>query len=81
MCSEVNSEYYYQSMFTIRFDMRAPATGAATTDLYAAAVDMCAWVDSRGGQTLPLAPLCGGVPPDVAWPYLKRAAEAVTRIG
>ena len=30
----------------------------------------------RAGQALPLAPLCGGLPPDVAWPYLERAAEA-----
>ena len=28
----------------------------------------------RGGRPLPLHPLCGGVPPDVAWPYLERAA-------
>ena len=35
----------------------------------------------RGGQALPLAPLCGGVPPDVAWPYLERAAEATARVG
>ena len=35
----------------------------------------------RGGQALPLAPLCGGVPPDVAWPYLERAAEAAARVG
>ncbi|MEB3982571.1 LLM class flavin-dependent oxidoreductase [Mycobacterium sp. 663a-19] len=31
----------------------------------------------RGGRVLPLHPLCGGVPPDVAWPYLERAAAAV----
>jgi alkanesulfonate monooxygenase SsuD/methylene tetrahydromethanopterin reductase-like flavin-dependent oxidoreductase (luciferase family) len=30
----------------------------------------------RGGRPLPLLPLCGGVPPDVAWPYLERAATA-----
>ncbi|MGE2816142.1 LLM class flavin-dependent oxidoreductase [Mycobacterium heidelbergense] len=30
----------------------------------------------RGGHLLPLHPLCGGVPPDVAWPYLERAAAA-----
>ena len=30
----------------------------------------------RGGRPLPLLPLCGGVPPDVAWPYLERAAAA-----
>ncbi len=35
----------------------------------------------RAGQALPLAPLCGGVPPDVAWPYLERAAEAAARLG
>jgi alkanesulfonate monooxygenase SsuD/methylene tetrahydromethanopterin reductase-like flavin-dependent oxidoreductase (luciferase family) len=35
-------------MYLIRFDMRAPAFGAATTDLYAAAIDMCAWADQRG---------------------------------
>jgi alkanesulfonate monooxygenase SsuD/methylene tetrahydromethanopterin reductase-like flavin-dependent oxidoreductase (luciferase family) len=34
----------------------------------------------RGGRVLPLAPLCGGVPPDLAWPYLKRAAEAAARV-
>lgn len=33
----------------------------------------------RGGQLLPLAPLCGGVAPDVAWPYLERAAAAAGR--
>ena len=26
---------------------------------------------------LPLHPLCGGVPPDVAWPYLRRVADEV----
>jgi alkanesulfonate monooxygenase SsuD/methylene tetrahydromethanopterin reductase-like flavin-dependent oxidoreductase (luciferase family) len=30
----------------------------------------------RGGRPLPLLPLCGGLPPDVAWPYLERAAVA-----
>jgi alkanesulfonate monooxygenase SsuD/methylene tetrahydromethanopterin reductase-like flavin-dependent oxidoreductase (luciferase family) len=35
-------------MFTLRFDMRAPAFGAPTTDLYGAAIDMCAWAESRG---------------------------------
>lgn len=30
----------------------------------------------RAGRPLRLAPLCGGVPPEVAWPYLERAAEA-----
>jgi alkanesulfonate monooxygenase SsuD/methylene tetrahydromethanopterin reductase-like flavin-dependent oxidoreductase (luciferase family) len=31
----------------------------------------------RGGEVLNLSPLCGGVPPDVAWPYLKRVGEDV----
>jgi alkanesulfonate monooxygenase SsuD/methylene tetrahydromethanopterin reductase-like flavin-dependent oxidoreductase (luciferase family) len=34
------------------------------------------WI--RGGRPLPLLPLCGGMPPDIAWPYLERAA-AVTK--
>jgi alkanesulfonate monooxygenase SsuD/methylene tetrahydromethanopterin reductase-like flavin-dependent oxidoreductase (luciferase family) len=33
----------------------------------------------RGGRPLPLHPLCGGVPPDAAWPYLERAAAAAAR--
>lgn len=36
-------------MFSIRFDMRAPAFGASTTDLYAAAIDMSAWAEQHGG--------------------------------
>src|SRR4051812_1043756 len=48
ICSDINSGYYYQSMFTVRFDMRAPSSGAPTTDLYRAAIDMCAWADTRG---------------------------------
>ncbi len=35
----------------------------------------------RGGQALPLAPLCGGLPPELAWPYLERAAVAAARSG
>jgi len=31
------------------------------------------------GKPLPLLPLCGGVPPDVAWPYLERAVMATER--
>jgi alkanesulfonate monooxygenase SsuD/methylene tetrahydromethanopterin reductase-like flavin-dependent oxidoreductase (luciferase family) len=33
----------------MRFDMRAPANGAPAPDLYRAAVDMCAWAETRGG--------------------------------
>ena len=35
-------------MFTLRFDMRAPETGAPARRLYPAAVDICAWAESRG---------------------------------
>lgn len=35
-------------MFTMRFDMRAPATGAAPSDLYEAALEMASWAESRG---------------------------------
>ena len=36
-------------MFTMRFDMRAPASGAPAADLYQAALEMAAEADSRGG--------------------------------
>ena len=29
------------------------------------------------GEMLNLSPLCGGLPPDLAWPYLKRVGEDV----
>src|SRR6476660_2040636 len=35
-------------MFTMRFDMRTPASGAPTPALYDAALDMCAWAETRG---------------------------------
>jgi alkanesulfonate monooxygenase SsuD/methylene tetrahydromethanopterin reductase-like flavin-dependent oxidoreductase (luciferase family) len=35
-------------MFTLRLDMRAPRWGAPATDLYAAAIDMCEWAETRG---------------------------------
>ena len=35
-------------MFTMRFDMRAPAWGAPPAALYAAAPEMCAWAEDRG---------------------------------
>ena len=31
----------------------------------------------RAGKMLILSPLCGGLPPEVAWPYLKRVGEVV----
>src|ERR1700758_3621683 len=35
-------------MFTLRFDMRAPSWAGPATALYAAAIDMCAWAETRG---------------------------------
>lgn len=35
-------------MFTLRFDMRAPEWGPPAADLYAAAIEMCAWAETRG---------------------------------
>ncbi len=35
-------------MFTMRFDMRAPAHGAPAAALYAAALDMCEWGERNG---------------------------------
>ena len=38
-------------MFILRFDMRAPAMGAPAPALYAAALEMAAWAESRGCLT------------------------------
>ncbi len=35
-------------MFTLRFDMRAPGWAGSAADLYAAAIDMCEWAETRG---------------------------------
>ncbi|MDG4669248.1 LLM class flavin-dependent oxidoreductase [Mycobacterium sp. 236(2023)] len=32
----------------------------------------------RGGEVFNISPLCGGIPPDIAWPYLKRFAGLMT---
>ena len=36
------------AVFLLRFDMRAPQPGASTPELYATAIDMCAWAEPRG---------------------------------
>jgi alkanesulfonate monooxygenase SsuD/methylene tetrahydromethanopterin reductase-like flavin-dependent oxidoreductase (luciferase family) len=36
-------------MFTLRFDLRAPDWAGSAADLYAAAIEMCAWAETRGG--------------------------------
>ena len=38
--------------FTIAFDMRAPSFGAPARKLYDAALDMCAWADELGFDTV-----------------------------
>src|SRR3974390_1146958 len=38
-------------MFLMRFDMRAPDWGAPAPELYAAALDMAEWSESRGALT------------------------------
>ena len=35
-------------MFTMRSDIRAPSTGAPVSELYAAALEMTSWAESRG---------------------------------
>ena len=35
-------------MLTLRFDMRSPRWAAAPADLYAAAIEMCSWAETRG---------------------------------
>ncbi len=39
-------------MFMMRFDMRAPASGAQASELYAAALEMAAWAETRGCATV-----------------------------
>jgi alkanesulfonate monooxygenase SsuD/methylene tetrahydromethanopterin reductase-like flavin-dependent oxidoreductase (luciferase family) len=41
-------------LFTLRFDMRAPAWGAPKADLYAAVPEMCAWAEDHGGLAVVL---------------------------
>jgi alkanesulfonate monooxygenase SsuD/methylene tetrahydromethanopterin reductase-like flavin-dependent oxidoreductase (luciferase family) len=41
-------------MYMMRFDLRAPETGAPAHELYAAAVEMAAWGESRGAVAVAL---------------------------
>jgi len=41
-------------MLTLRFDMRAPAHGAPKSELYAAAIEMCSWAETRGAISVVL---------------------------
>jgi hypothetical protein len=81
-------------MFTLRFDMRAPDGGAPATDLYAAAIEMCSWAETRGAAIAVLsehmAPTTGTCRrrtssvavfrPDVACPYLECAVMAAEHV-
>ena len=40
-------------MFTLRFDMRAPAEDTRPSELYAAAIEMCAWAETRVARSRP----------------------------
>jgi alkanesulfonate monooxygenase SsuD/methylene tetrahydromethanopterin reductase-like flavin-dependent oxidoreductase (luciferase family) len=37
-------------MYTMRFDMRSPESGAPAPELYSAALEMCAWAETRGAM-------------------------------
>jgi alkanesulfonate monooxygenase SsuD/methylene tetrahydromethanopterin reductase-like flavin-dependent oxidoreductase (luciferase family) len=41
-------------MLTLRFDMRAPESGAQRSELYAAAIEMCSWAETRGAVSVVL---------------------------
>jgi hypothetical protein len=45
----------------------------ATTHVILSVEEAAAQV--ANGEVMNLSPLCGGMPPDVAWPYLKRFAD------
>lgn len=63
-------------MFTLRFDMRAPASGAPTGELYAAAIEMCAWAETRGAIAAVLSEHHGTADGHLPSPLLLAAAIA-----
>ncbi|MGP4053618.1 LLM class flavin-dependent oxidoreductase [Mycobacterium sp. 4D054] len=63
-------------MLTLRFDMRAPGGCASTADLYAAAVDMCAWAETRGAVVAVLSEHHGTEDGHLAAPHLLASAIA-----
>ena len=63
-------------MFTLRFDMRAPADGAPATELYAAAVRMCEWAETRGAVVAVLSEHHGAADGHLPAPHLLAAAIA-----
>ncbi|MGE2712514.1 LLM class flavin-dependent oxidoreductase [Mycolicibacterium litorale] len=63
-------------MFTLRFDMRSAAGAASRPDLYEAAVDMCAWAETRGALAAVLSEHHGTEDGHLAAPHLLAAAIA-----
>lgn len=63
-------------MFTLRFDMRAPAKGAPTAELYAAAVQMCEWAETRGAVVAVLSEHHGTEDGHLPAPHLLASAIA-----
>ncbi|WP_019925325.1 LLM class flavin-dependent oxidoreductase [Nocardia sp. BMG111209] len=63
-------------MFTLRFDMRAPEFGAPPAALYGAAVDMCAWAESRGAALAVLSEHHGAADGHLPAPLLLASAIA-----
>ncbi|MHC9295680.1 LLM class flavin-dependent oxidoreductase [Mycobacterium sp. LTG2003] len=63
-------------MFTLRFDMRAPGGPATTGDLYAAAIEMCAWAETRGAVLAVLSEHHGTADGHLAAPHILASAIA-----
>jgi alkanesulfonate monooxygenase SsuD/methylene tetrahydromethanopterin reductase-like flavin-dependent oxidoreductase (luciferase family) len=63
-------------MFTMRFDMRTTAGAASRPDLYAAAVEMCAWAETRGALIAVLSEHHATDDGHLAAPHLLAAAIA-----
>jgi alkanesulfonate monooxygenase SsuD/methylene tetrahydromethanopterin reductase-like flavin-dependent oxidoreductase (luciferase family) len=63
-------------MFTLRFDLRAPRGAAPVADLYAAAIDMCSWAETRGAVVAVLSEHHGTDDGHLAAPHLLASAIA-----
>src|SRR5262249_16244165 len=64
------------AMFTMRFDMRTPESGAPTASLYSAALDMCAWAETRGAVMAVLSEDHGGGDGHLPSPLILASAVA-----
>lgn len=63
-------------MFTLRFDMRSAHNGAQFRELYSAAIDMCAWSETRGAVAVILSEHHGATDGHLPSPLLLAAAIA-----